>query len=278
MRKLLVRYLAMHVHALSALLDALTLAVPAAAFPFMFNARAFVRGRRVRVLWNADAECFEAVEDGQVMAFLNRRQAQYAYKRGLAARRETMARDYLLSAVSLRPGDLVIDCGANVGDLSLVVRARADGIRYVGMEPSPSEHRCLERNVGVEAARHCGLWNDAGALQFFVSSDGADSSFIEPPRYSHRITVPTMRLDSLGFDGIRLLKLEAEGAEPEVLEGAAGVLARTDFIAADLGFERGRDQQSTFVPVVNFLLAHGFELVDVSHGRIVALFRRVGVA
>jgi FkbM family methyltransferase len=274
---MIVRYLAMHVHAMSSLLDAVTLAAPEGAFPALFNFRAFLRGRRVRVRWNAGAACFEAVEDGVVMAFLNARQAQYAYKRGLAARRKMMEHDYLLASVPLRPGDLVVDCGANVGDLSLVVRARGPGIHYVGVEPSPSEHRCLELNVGAEAARHCGLWNDAGALEFYVSSDGADSSFIEPPTYSHRITVPTVRLDSLGFDRIRLLKLEAEGAEPEVLEGAAGVLARTDFIASDLGFERGLDQQSTFAPVVNAMLRSGFELVDVSHGRIVALFRRVGV-
>lgn len=72
---------------------------------------------------------------------------------------------------------------------------------------------------------------------------------------------------------IKLLKLEAEGAEPEVLEGCGDLLQQIEYITADLGPERGVSQESTLVPVVNYLLAHNFELLEVGHTRIVGLFR-----
>ena len=45
------------------------------------------------------------------------------------------------------------------------------------------------------------------------------------------------------------------------------------FISADLGYERGIDCESTLVPVTNYLLERGFELINVSHGRICALYK-----
>jgi hypothetical protein len=77
----------------------------------------------------------------------------------------------------------------------------------------------------------------------------------------------------LGSERIRLLKLEAEGAEPEILVGAESVLSRIDYIAADLGPERGLKQEQTATPVINFLLARGFELIDMKFDRVTCLFR-----
>ena len=42
-----------------------------------------------------------------------------------------------------------------------------------------------------------------------------------------------------------LLKVEAEGAEPEVLQGLKKNLSRVEFITVDCGFERGLNQKST---------------------------------
>ena len=70
-----------------------------------------------------------------------------------------------------------------------------------------------------------------------------------------------------------MLKLEAEGCEPEILEGLGKKLEKIEFISADLGFERGKNADSTLVPVTNYLLGRGFELVDVSHFRVCVLFR-----
>lgn len=122
-----------------------------------------------------------------------------------------------------------------------------------------------------------GLWNEDSSLQLFISSRNADSSFFQPETFTATCTIPTKRLDAIIDQPIRLLKLEAEGAEPEVLQGCMGLLERIDYISADLGFERGPEQESTLAPVTNFLLANGFEMVAFRAGRIVVLYRNVRV-
>ena len=95
------------------------------------------------------------------------------------------------------------------------------------------------------------------------------------------ITVPTLRLDDLfdryGLDQIKLFKLEAEGAEPEILLGATRALPNIEFISADLGPERGLTQESTVIPVCNHLFKLGFELVSLYQKRQVFLFRNTRV-
>lgn len=70
-----------------------------------------------------------------------------------------------------------------------------------------------------------------------------------------------MRLDQVESRKIKLLKLEAEGGVLEVLHGARGILRNIAYIAADLGFERGPNEENTIPAVVNFLLASKFDLI-----------------
>ena len=127
--------------------------------------------------------------------------------------------------------------------------------------------------MSPSVVHNVGLWNEDGKLTFYVSSQGADSSLIEPTEYDEKITCKVSRLEKYIDKPIKCLKLEAEGAEPEILEGLGEKINMVEYIAADLGFERGIEAESTLVPVTNYLLARGFELVDVNHGRICALFR-----
>jgi len=62
----------------------------------------------------------------------------------------------------------------------------------------------------------------------------------------------------LGLDQIRLLKVEAEGAEPEVLLGAVPVFAQIDYITVACGPERGPDRTCTDEECASILKEHGF--------------------
>ena len=141
----------------------------------------------------------------------------------------------------------------------------------------------MKENVAPSQTLNIGLWYSDGELDFFVASQRADSSFIEPPTYDKIIKVPTKRLDSLLTNKkIKLLKLEAEGAEPEVLYGCEKILDRIEYISADVGFERGVEQTNTLAAVTNYLLSNGFELIDFKKEkgkeRLTALFRNSGSA
>ena len=72
---------------------------------------------------------------------------------------------------------------------------------------------------------------------------------------------------------IKLLKIEAEGAEPEVLSGAIATLKNTEYISVAYGNERGKDGLSTVVEVVNILISNNFEFIGDSNLRKVGLFR-----
>ena len=165
-----------------------------------------------------------------------------------------------------------------MGDLEYFLRMNRPGVKYVGYEPNPHDFMCLQHNVGVDKSRNIGLWNKVGSILFYVNDAFASSSFIEPPEYTEIIEIPASTLsDQFPNEKIRLLKLEAEGAEPEVLEGASRILSNIDYISADVGPERGINEEETRDFVVNFLTAYGFELVNESRGhRKIVLFKRIG--
>ena len=80
-------------------------------------------------------------------------------------------------------------------------------------------------------------------------------------------------MDSFNFQNIKLLKLEAEGYEPEVLMGSLKTLKNIQYISVDYGNERGVEQESTKVEVTNYLFNNNFELVADSKNRKIGLFQ-----
>ncbi|MEK9614503.1 MAG: hypothetical protein VW080_11350, partial [Flavobacteriaceae bacterium] len=72
---------------------------------------------------------------------------------------------------------------------------------------------------------------------------------------------------------IKLIKLEAEGFEPEIIEGLRKNLKNVEYISADLGFERGVNQETTAPKVINYLLKNGFKLLAFGESRNTFLFK-----
>ena len=114
------------------------------------------------------------------------------------------------------------------------------------------------KNIGFGKAYNFGLWNENGTIPFFISSDNADNSFIEPAKYTTEVQIPTIRLDTFLDRPIKLLKIEAEGGEPEVIYGCDKLLHQIKFITVDVGRERGIEEKHTLVEVSNYLLKRNF--------------------
>lgn len=251
--------------------------------PYLFsafvNARSILKGSKVRCKQLPDKGVFQVSSKGEIrLASVNSR--VLSYLDGFTARAEYVGRTYQVEFINFRAGDLVIDCGANMGDLEYYLRKFAPNVNYIGFEPNPHDFVCLEKNVGPQKCKNIGLWNLEGSIPFYVNDAHASSSFIEPPEYTEIISIPASTLSTqFPVEKIRLLKLEAEGAEPEVLQGAVPILMNIDFISADVGPERGVEEEETRDYVVNFLTASGFELIKESRGhRKIVLFKRLGVS
>jgi len=211
--------------------------------------------------------------------FFHEKQGVLAYNTGILKRAQSIANDYNLNEINFEDNDIVIDCGANVGDFALYFDLIEKNIDYHGFEPSNLEFVALSKNILSHNLNNQGLWKEEGQLQFFLSSQNADSSLIKPSHYDTKLSVDVTTLDKYinasNLDKIKLLKLEAEGAEPEILEGAKKVIKKIEYITADLGFERGVEESSTLPVVVNLLIPLGFELLAVNHTRVSALFKNV---
>jgi len=271
---LLSRYIKLHLRLVELIFDQIALKCDGSAFVVLMNFYCFLVGSKARFSYDTVNKEYSFSDGGDenILVFRHKKRA-LIYRHGLLNRIDLLASEYLLSLVPFTDGDTVLDCGANIGELSLWFKLKGLTVNYIGFEPSPLEFLSLQKNVAPSIVHNLGLWNESGELDFYVASQTADSSLIEPSNYDEIVTVQTVRLETFVNERIRFLKLEAEGAEPEILEGLGESLKYIEFICADLGFERGKNSESTLAPVTNFLLNHGFSLLEVSYPRVTAMFK-----
>ena len=238
------------------------------------------KGQRslVRFGFESPSRLFFAEAEGKKVYFPVISNKFFEYKSGFESRKHFLLKSYSLSHVHLRPDDVVIDCGANVGDLGLSLRHNA-GLRYIAIEPNPADFRALQKNLAASDSvlLNFALGSSEGHALFYVSTKNADSSLIPPVRFDAVADIQVRRLDSvcreLGLERIRFLKLEAEGYEPEIVHGLGDYLHKIDYIGADLGPERGPEKRTTLVEVSNILANSGFEMVDLYEPWLRVLFR-----
>ncbi len=250
--------------------------MPLPLYCWIVNARNFLRGRSVRMTAFDGGEIFKA-SDANDQLFFCRRGRHVRYKRGIGRLIEQLVHAYHLQHVPMGAGSLLIDCGANVGELG--VWARSKNVEYVAFEPEPLEALCVDLNAygGEPKTIRKALWNRNTTLEFFSKPDSADSSVIDPGGTAARRAVDAVRLDAeidlSGRTGVVVLKVEGEGAEPEILDGATGLLPFIDFVTVDCGPERGRQEAHTLVEVNEVLVETGFRLVQFGIPRTTALYR-----
>ena len=123
----------------------------------------------------------------------------------------------------LRPGDLFADVGANVGSYSVLAGAAvgADVIAFEPGEAFPWLVRNLELNSLTRAqARRTAVGTTNGMVSFTSGEDTMNR--IDP---DGAITVPITTLDAACCERApALIKIDVEGFEADVLEGAGSVL------------------------------------------------------
>ena len=172
------------------------------------------------------------------------------YRGGFENRLDAVCRRYGLNdLLPHSPNEWVIDVGAYMGEFSIQMLRL--GFNVLAVEPDPEAARCLQENLRrhgpheMEWKIDTRVCNDRrGRVAFHLEPHAADSSiFPSVSRPSRPVTLVAERLDDIVEDRIgncpiRGLKLDAEGAEPEVLAGARRLLERIPRISIDAGYER----------------------------------------
>jgi FkbM family methyltransferase len=165
----------------------------------------------------------------------------------------------------VRPKMIVFDIGANVGFYS-VISARLVGPDggVAAFEPLPDNVRMISHNAALNSFRQISvqelaLGRESGHATFVVSADpnwGMLASVGAPGRVVGERKVRIARLDSLIREGTvprpDLIKIDVEGAETDVLEGAAETLAT----ARPVLFV---DLHNTNGPIERILDQHGYD-------------------
>ncbi|MBY0423107.1 MAG: FkbM family methyltransferase [Parvularculaceae bacterium] len=164
------------------------------------------------------------------------------YRKGWEGRLDRLEQEYGVGErFLLDETSLVLDIGANTGEFAHVVARH--GARAFCFEPDPSVFACLEKNTrglsGIALDDRV-LWKEDGAVQFGLAPERHDSSVFAEG--APKVERPAIRLDSFareaGLSQVTLLKCDAEGAEPEVLEGAGAFLKQVANVSIDTGPER----------------------------------------
>ena len=138
---------------------------------------------------------------------------------------------------AVRPGDVVLDCGANVGVYTR--HALEAGARLVvAIDPAPESIECLRRNFSeeIKAGRVVvypkGVWDKDEVLQIriFDQQSGSDSVALHFPgsREGPQVMLTTIdkMVEELQLDQVDFIKMDIEGSERKALMGARDTIAR----------------------------------------------------
>ena len=88
---------------------------------------------------------------------------------------------YLLNSIDIQNDDVIVDCGANVGELFLAVKEKNLDVTYMGFEPDIESYECLKLYVNYEKniVHNIGLSNIEGSNNFYIDNEGGNSSFVD---------------------------------------------------------------------------------------------------
>jgi FkbM family methyltransferase len=180
--------------------------------------------------------------------------------------------------------NLVLDVGANVGQFAINLRTNLGyRARIVSFEPLQAPHAALSKSAQKdpfwEVAPLAAIGALDGEIEINVSGNSVSSSIL-PMLDSHTSAapdslyrgiekVPLRRLDTLALQYIEeesriFLKVDTQGYEREVLEGAPAILRKAVGVALEVSLEPLYRGDRLMPEMVHYMEDIGFDLWGVS--------------
>ncbi len=142
---------------------------------------------------------------------------------------------YDRSPVSIRPGDVVVDAGANVGIFTRYALDHGAAV-VIAFEPEPANAVCFKKTFREEMKSgrvrfaQAALWDRSDTLRFSEPHEDTQGGSAVFDNRTSWIPVAATTLDSalpnLQAGRIDFIKMDIEGAERKALLGASGTISR----------------------------------------------------
>ena len=181
--------------------------------------------------------------------------------------------------------DLVFDVGANTGQFSESLRSYGFNGTIVSFEPLACAHAKLIENAARDPKWHVhpriALGDTEGTVDINVAGNLFSSSIL-PMLERHRAaaaesayvgveSAPISRLDAIAEPYLReakapFLKIDTQGFEQHVLDGAAGILPRLRGVLCELSLVPLYEGQPLWMEMLARLEADGFTLWAIQPG------------
>ncbi len=167
-----------------------------------------------------------AVNGFDMLMFVNEDVGRLAWLFGTFEEQETV-----FFQQQIRPDDLCLDVGGNLGYFSLLMaRTASEGSVHV-FEPIPLNAALIETNAQLNdidniVVNRCGVSDQVGETEFSVAVDSAYSSMhaSRTMAESRRIAIRLETIDAYcskhALSKVDIVKVDVEGAEALVIEGA----------------------------------------------------------
>jgi len=141
------------------------------------------------------------------------------------------------TSLVLKKGDYFVDIGANIGLFSLIAaNIVGDTGKVFSFEPTPLIFNRLKKNVNLNRlyniqCKNIGLSNDSGLLKLNISNNGYDAwnsfALLESEKLQSQIDVLVStldkELDGVDLSKVKLVKIDAEGWEKFIIQGAVNL-------------------------------------------------------
>jgi FkbM family methyltransferase len=191
----------------------------------------------------------------------------------------------LVHALDRRAVSTLLDVGAHVGEFVTALREAGWRGRIISYEPIASCHERLSaraaRDPAWTVAPRCAVGAASGTVEINVSGNEVSSSIL-PMLERHRTAAPdsgTVRRESVPLvsldreiaarfpDGAALaLKIDVQGYEAAVIDGAAASLPHLRVIYLEMQLERLYDGSVMFDEMYRRLAGSGYRCIGISEG------------